>query len=233
MHEDAYTGAALVGLGLASFAIVGFSQSSATIAYSNPSAAMIGNESIRLDLFAGGSNSWVARTVGHAEGTRGVNGEKTRAYQGHTDPGNGVWNLGSFSFQHCPEAAYQCSTPEEADAHQLKRLARQYAAIQNIATSKGVRFNLDEALNAIDLANQAPLAALGAGGFVDRLVEARGKGVQGANAILFARVWSYFSDDKGGWDAPGLGNNKASITHDQNRRRAAIDAAKSAILRRQ
>ncbi|HIK15393.1 MAG TPA: hypothetical protein IGS53_08950, partial [Leptolyngbyaceae cyanobacterium M33_DOE_097] len=54
----------------------------------------------RLDtLFKGGSQSVVARTVGHAEGTRTAAGGYTRAYRGHVDPGNGVWNLGTFSFQ--------------------------------------------------------------------------------------------------------------------------------------
>src|SRR5579883_982546 len=81
------------------------------------------------DLFTGGSDSLVARTVGHAEGTRTADGHKTRAYYGHTDPGNGVWNLGSFSYQHA------ASSPEDADAKQLARLKRQRDALRQRAAA--------------------------------------------------------------------------------------------------
>ena len=55
-------------------------------------------------IFEDGSNSLVARTVGSAEGTRQSDGEHTQAYYGHVDPGNGVWNLGTFSYQHGAES---------------------------------------------------------------------------------------------------------------------------------
>ncbi len=167
-------------------------------------------------LFEGGPDSLVARTVGHAEGTRAAGGEKTQAYYGHTDPGNGVWNLGSFSYQH------SASSPEEADRKQLQRLQRQTVLMRERAASFNMTLGLEEELNGIDLANQAPEAALGEGGYIDRLVEAYDKGLRGADAILWARTWSYINPETGEWDAPGLGNRLWSIRDDQERRRRAI-----------
>jgi hypothetical protein len=180
---------------------------------------------MRQTLFAGGSNSLVARTVGHAEGTRTPDGRKTRAYYGHKDPGNGVWNLGSFSFQHCREVRYNCSTPEAADDRQLRRLQSQHVALLQQAAVVKLQMTLAEQLNGIDLANQAPLAALSDQGYIDRLLQAKQKGFNGQDAILEARVWSYWNPQKNRWDAPGLGNIEPSIRHDQERRLLAIDRA--------
>ena len=102
------------------------------------------------DIFAGGSDSLVARTVGHAEGTRTADGHKTRAYYGHSDPGNGVWNLGSFSYQH------SANSPEDADEKQLRRLQSQADTIRQKADAHRLELSLEEELNAIDLANQSP-----------------------------------------------------------------------------
>ncbi len=179
----------------------------------------------QLDLFTGGADSVVSRIVGHAEGTRAVDGSKTRAYQGHVDPGNGVWNLGSFSFQHCQEAAYQCSTPEEADVHQLRRLQAQAAVLNNQASQLGMRLTTVEELNGIDLANQAPLAALDEQGYVALLHAAAAQGLSGAEAVLWARTYAYWNPNKNRWEAPGLGNTESSIRYDQNRRMEAIAAA--------
>jgi hypothetical protein len=82
-----------------------------------------------------------------------------------------VWNLGSFSFQHCRE--YNCSTPEQADAHQLNRLKGQAEKLQQRTAALGFDMTLLEELNGIDLANQAPLAALGEPGYPEWLKKAR------------------------------------------------------------
>ena len=190
-----------------------------------PASATSSNRALGLSFFAGGSDSLVARTVGHAEGTRTPDGRKTRAYYGHIDPGNGVWNLGSFSFQHCREPRYHCSTPEEADDRQLQRLQRQHATLLSRAAGAKLQLTVAEQLNGIDLANQAPLAALSDQGYIDRLLQAKQKGFNGQDAILEARVWSYWSPQKQRWDAPGLGNIESSIRHDQERRLLAIARA--------
>lgn len=170
-------------------------------------------------MFQGDSDSLVAIAVGNAEGTRTPSGGKTRAYSGHSDPGNGVWNLGSFSYQHGAD------TPEEADAKQLKRLQSQTQELMEGASEKGLSLTVEAVLNGIDLANQSPAAALSRGGYIDRLAQAEEMGLQGTEAILWARTRSYLDPDSGRWNAPGLGNTVGSITHDQQRRMDAIASA--------
>lgn len=170
------------------------------------------------ELFDGGSDSLVAKTVGHAEGTRTVDGKRTRAYYGHVDPGNRAWNIGSFSYQHCDA---RC-TPEEADDRQLRRLRNQTEILQQKAVSYGMQMSLEEQLNGIDLANQAPLAALDQGGYIDRLRSAHQRGFTGSEAVLWARTYSFMNPRTQTWEAPGLGNTYDSISHDQERRRQAI-----------
>ncbi len=170
-------------------------------------------------LFHGGADSLVARVVGSAEGTRTVDGQRTKAYYGHTDPGNGVWNLGSFSYQH------GASSPEEADERQLRRLKEQADLLQRQAARHGISLTLAELLNGIDLANQAPLAALDRGGYVDWLAQARQRGMQGDAAILWARTRAFIDPDTQQWNAPGLGNTADRISQDQDRRMSAIARA--------
>ena len=170
-------------------------------------------------IFEGGSNSLVARTVGSAEGTRRWDGRKTMAYYGHVDPGNGVWNQGTFSYQH------EAASPEEADEKQLRRLKRQERQLKEKAIQWQVPMSIEIRLNGLDLANQAPLAALDKGGYIERLAEAYREGKSGEQAIAWARTQAYFDPDKQAWDAPGLGNNHYSIRRDQERRMAAIDKA--------
>ncbi|GAB4477191.1 MAG: hypothetical protein OHK0037_39050 [Elainellaceae cyanobacterium] len=187
-----------------------------------PKAASGGLEA----LFHGGAESLVARVVGSAEGTRAADGQRTKAYYGHTDPGNGVWNLGSFSYQH------GASSPEEADERQLRRLQKQADLLQRKAASHGISLTLEELLNGIDLANQAPMAALDRGGYVDWLAEARQRGMQGEAAILWARTHSFIDPDTQQWNAPGLGNTADRISRDQDRRMKAIALAlRSSIAR--
>lgn len=173
-------------------------------------------------LFQGGSDSLIARTVGSAEGTRTVDGLRTRAYYGHSDPGNGVWNLGSFSYQH------GATSPEEADDKQLRRLQNQSQTLQEQAAAKGLTLTLEEKLNGIDLANQSPRAALSRGGYIDRLAQARDLRLVGEEAILWARTRSYLDPDTEQWNAPGLGNTAAGVSHDQERRMRAIARALTA-----
>lgn len=153
--------------------------------------------------------SRLAVAIGAAEGTRTVTGDKTPAYYGHVDPGNGVWNWGTFSFQHCAEARYQCADQWEADIFQLRR-------IQSFAWDYLRDYNLTELefINAADLFNQAPLAAYD---FMQWLQHAKSKGLEGSKAIHYARVMS-FTNRWGNLDAPGLGNSWAIVRADQQRR---------------
>ena len=193
------------------------SQSSATSAIAATASEPV--PTAPADLFEGGVNSLVAKAVGSAEGTRTPRGDRTTAYYGHVDPGNGVWNLGSFSYQH------GAPSPEAADEKQLKRLAKQARMVRQQAKAKGMELTLEEELNAIDLANQAPLAALDRGGYIDWLEAAHKMGLRGSEAVLWARTRSFLNPDTGQWNAPGLGNNVYSISRDQERRQQAIARA--------
>ncbi|MEM8503772.1 MAG: hypothetical protein AAF716_11540 [Cyanobacteria bacterium P01_D01_bin.1] len=189
------------------------------------SAGQVSFESFGLGdwIFQDGSDSLVARTVGSAEGTRHWSGDRTIAYYGHVDPGNGVWNLGTFSYQH------GANSPEEADEKQLRRLKRQGSQLEAQAKDLGLELSLEEKLNALDLANQAPLAALDRGGYMERLAQARRLEMKGEEAILWARTYAYLDPDTRAWNAPGLGNNIRSISKDQERRIDAISKALKAF----
>ena len=177
------------------------------------------------NLFVGDSDSLVARAIGNAEGTRSATGGLTRAYYGHRDPGNQVWNLGTFSYQH------GAASPGEADQRQLKRLQSQVQVLQKRALKHGLTLSLEETLNGLDLANQSPLAAIGRVGYVERLVEAKAKGNTGAEAIVVARTRSYINPETQRWNAPGLGNTEASIRRDQERRTRAVAQSLAAYQR--
>ncbi len=179
-------------------------------------------DEIALDqMFAGDADSLVARAVGAAEGTRTPSGDYTPAYYGHLDPGNGAWNMGSFSYQH------GAVSPEEADRKQLARLRSQSSQIYRYATAQALSLSLEEMLNAIDLANQAPLAALAedGGNYIDRLQQAQAMGLQEEDAILWARTYAYVDPNTDRWNAPGLGNDPDRISDDQQRRQQAIARA--------
>ena len=169
-------------------------------------------------LFQGGSHSLVARAVGSAEGTRTADGGYTSAYYGHVDPGNHKWNLGSFSYQH------GANSPAEADAKQLKRLYQQVLTLRKQANQRQIKLSLAEELNGIDLANQAPLAALDRG-YIDWLTLARQQPMSEPERITWARTRAFLDPDSGRWNAPGLGNTLNSIRWDQARRQQAVQQA--------
>lgn len=109
-----------------------------------------------------GSRAVGAVVIGQAEGTRTPDGGFRAGYYGHTDPGNGVANRGSFSLQNAGTL-----TPEQADARQLTRLGQQIPAFETAARGAGLDPN-DAALATayLDLYNQSPTAAAR---FVDQL----------------------------------------------------------------
>jgi hypothetical protein len=190
------------------------------------------------DPYAGGSDSLVARVVGAAEGTRTPEGGKTNLYVGHVDPGNGVWNRGTFSYQF---GNSENLSPEEADNRQMAKIRRIHESVMNAkAVAAGIApLSQLEELNGIDLINQAPLAVTQDGGYIERLAEAKKtKGLTGEAAILEARVWAFWDEAKGGWDAPGLRayddlGKEASVRHDQQRRMGMIEQALAAYKQNQ
>lgn len=93
--------------------------------------------------------------IGINEGTRTANGGFTRNYQGHTDPGNGVRNVGTI-------AAQQGGTPQAADRRWAGILSQTSIAmapvLRRLGLSQGtVGFNR-VMFNILDLKVQAPAA---------------------------------------------------------------------------
>ncbi len=162
------------------------------------------------------SDDLIKRTIGYAEGTLDRNGQPTWAYKRHLDPGNKRWNIGLFSYQH------PAASPEDADNKQLARLRQQQEQLQEQAKQRGLILSKEEWLNALDLANQSPGAALLPGGYLDRLSETRTRFMDQQEAIIWARTWAYWDPDLNRWDAPGLGNREELIWADQKRRQEAI-----------
>ena len=149
-------------------------------------------------------------SIGAAEGTRDKNCEPTAAYSGHTDPGNGAANIGSFSYQHGADS------PEDADRRQLARLRQAEKDLQAQSVAKFGKPLSKPALGAaLDLWNQAPLAGES---FVDELPTAKPSTAQ----IVEARSRSYIDPSTGKLDAPGLGNDTATVKADQSRRTGEV-----------
>ena len=149
-------------------------------------------------------------SIGAAEGTRDARCRPTDAYAGHTDPGNGADNLGTFSYQHGADS------PKDADRRQLVRLRQAETDLQIRAKAKFGRPLSKPALGAaLDLWNQSPSAA---DSFIDHLPSAKPTTEQ----MVQARSRSYRDPVTGQLDAPGLGNDAETVEADQARRTEAV-----------
>jgi len=159
-------------------------------------------------LFVGGADSVVAIAIGHAEGNRTIDGGKTGLYSGHTDPGNGASNLGTFSWQ-----TGGCSTPEECDKRGLERLEEYRAKLATLEGGDKVLANTEALVNYLDLTIQAPLAAAD----FPKLYAQHGD-------ILKARVESFRNPATGQFETTLTGNGINTLDGDQKRRMDAIAA---------
>ncbi|MBO9998095.1 MAG: S-layer homology domain-containing protein [Cyanobacteria bacterium SID2] len=177
-----------------------------------PIDSPVATSELMAQLFASPDSPGVI-ALGMAEGTRTADGGKTSAYWGHTDPGNGKHNMGTFSFQH------GARTPEEADFLQIQRLMLFTAALQDYAQANRMNLSVVELVAGIDLANQAPLAAQH---YLANLQQLKARGFTGMEAILEARAYSYINPATGRLEASGFSNNWAWLRYDQARRLAAI-----------
>lgn len=173
-------------------------------------------------LFEGGSNSTVAIVVGVSEGNRTASGGFNQSFYGHTDPGNGAHNIGSFSYQ-----GGATSDPREADriwGNKLKEASQPFMARMNQLGLSDPRL----LFNFLDLYTQSPLAASDRGGFIDQLPQIAREGVS-EQSILNARMRSYINPATGRLDAPGFGNDPDRLRRDQDRRMAAVHSAMAAV----
>ncbi|MGB7056382.1 MAG: S-layer homology domain-containing protein [Geitlerinemataceae cyanobacterium] len=164
------------------------------------------------DLFASPDAPGVI-AIGMAEGTRTVDGRPTRAYWGHTDPGNAAHNMGSFSYQH------GARSPQEADLLQLQRLYPHINALQATAEAYGMQLSVMELVAGVDLANQAPMATPH---YIGLLKQAHDLGYDEMQSILEARAHSYINPDTQQLEAGGFRNDWYQLRNDQARRLAAM-----------
>ncbi len=152
--------------------------------------------------------------IGAAEGTRTPSGGTTDLYWGHSDPANGVNNLGTFSYQH------GASSPRDADWLQLKRLKGQLKYIQRQAQEQKVSLSTLDLVAAADLSNQSPAAGRD---FVANLKKVRTQGLKDLDAVIEARVQSYVDPETGLLAAGGFGNDWTTLRHDQRRRMMELE----------
>ena len=156
------------------------------------------------------SDREITCAIGAAEGTRDLNCKPNQHYAGHTDPGNGAANIGTFSYQH------GAKSPEEADKKQLQRIRAAEEELQAAAAAKwGKPLSVTALAAALDLFNQSPEAAVD---FVEHLPTANPTEAQ----IIEARSRSYVNPVTGRLDAPGLGNDAQQVEADQARRTGEV-----------
>jgi hypothetical protein len=144
--------------------------------------------------------------IGESEGTRNADCSPNRNYFGHTDPGNGASNIGTFSAQQ------NYATPEQADASWLQKLRSAEKTIQSQAVSKfGQPLSKAALLAALDLHVQSPAAAAD-------IVKHLPSNNPSVEQIIAARANTYIDPRTGRLNAPGLGNSMARVRADQSRR---------------
>lgn len=176
-----------------------------------------------------GSNAPGAIIIGNAEGNRTPDGGFTPFYYGHTDPGNGVWNTGSFSHQNHRGIL----APEAADAFELTRLRTRLDPFETAATNAGLDPNNPLlSMSYLDTYNQSPRAAQY---FLDNISQLSGQEIT-IDSIVALRS-GYFVNHDTGLRNPGRGGgllaianrNRISysteVTRDQTRRENAVQRA--------
>jgi hypothetical protein len=154
--------------------------------------------------------------IGIAEGTRTANGGYTKAYYGHRDPGNGVWNVGTVSGQ-------QGGSPRSSDQRWMAKLTRQASSVAPLLQRMGVRPGTQGwnrlMFNVLDLAVQAPAAVPD---FVRKLPAVLRQGAT-VEAIAKARADSFYNPRTGRLEAAGFGNSYSRLFADQRSRAGVWD----------
>ena len=156
--------------------------------------------------------------VGVAEGTRTASGGYTKAYYGHSDPGDGNWNRGTVSGGRGTNAS-----PQMVDRRWMGTLTNVQQRMRGPLIASGLEpgtagFNR-VMFNLIDLTVQSPAAAQD---FAGKLSEMKAKGWT-VEAIAKARADSYINPRTGRLDAPGFGNNYQRLFKDQRSRAGVYD----------
>ena len=157
--------------------------------------------------------------IGIAEGTRTINGGYTRAYKGHTDPGDGHRNRGTFS----GGRGMGNATPQQVDRHWMRELTARSARVAPVVARAGLRpgtvgYNRFM-FNYLDLAVQAPRAA---DSFAAKLSSMKA-GNWSIEVMAKARADSFYNPMTGRLEASGFGNNYSRLLGDQRSRAGVWD----------
>lgn len=174
-----------------------------------------------MGLFSGNSDSYIARAIGMAEGNRTADGGYTWAAEGHEDPGNGAWNVGSFSAQ----GSLNRGTIEASDRAVIEEMLKPLVSeFYQEAQSAGVQVTPKLLLNYLDAHNQSPLAARSASSgttFLNGLEMVRGR-ENDDDAIMALRTAMYHSGNQ--YSIAGL-----TVPQDQGRRMDELNHALQAV----
>ncbi len=150
-----------------------------------------------------------AVAIGHAEGNLSATGKIRSIYYGHSDPGNGVKNIGFCSLQRYLWQDFnsdgQVSFPE-ADRRCLDLLRAQapQTAAKLLDFGYTAANHPEATINCLDLYNQSRVAGRQC---PKRYRQARDRGLKGERAIVWARVESFRvlkGRNKGKLSASGL-----------------------------
>ena len=156
--------------------------------------------------------------IGVAEGTRTPNGGYTKAYYGHTDPGDGFSNRGTVS-----GGRESGASPEMVDQRWMGTLTsvqqKMRPSLIVMGLMPGTQGYNRVMFNLMDLTVQSPAAAQD---FAGKLIEVREAGWT-IEAIAKARADSFINPATGRLDAPGFGNNYQNLIKDQRSRAGVYD----------
>lgn len=162
------------------------------------------------------SNHPFSIAIGIAEGTRTPGGGKTRAYYGHTDPGNGASNTGTYSAQ-------QGMSPAQADAYWSGKLTQTQMRVSPLLEAAGIKRGTHGynrlMFNVLDLAVQAPLAVKT---FLPQIPKILRAGLS-IEAIAKARADAFYNPETGRLEAAGFGNSYERLFRDQRSRAGVWD----------
>ena len=160
-------------------------------------------------------------SIGIAEGTRTPDGGYTKAWFGHTDPGDGNSNRGTVSGGRGPTAGM---TPEQVDNYYMNKLTSLSLAVAPILQSYGMKPNAQvwhrALFNYLDLYVQSPVAARD---YLRKIPEALKAGSQ-IEAFAKIRADSY-RDPKNGRLYTSFASY-ADLLRDQRSRAGAFDYRK-------
>lgn len=162
-----------------------------------------------VDRLFGDTSAPGVIAIGVSEGTMRPDGGKNKAYEGHTDPGNGAHNKG---FGSCQVAACQGKSVEEVDAYLLRRTAN----VAKGLIERNPDWEEEWIIAGTDLEIQAPLAVPG---FEKAINELKKSGVPiGEEELVQARVKGFFNPSTGKLEAGGFNNDLQRLENDQRRR---------------